>query len=365
MCGWPKISIEGRVTNVRKKICDRNLGFAALAPVPANLDTVRGLACFLLVCYHVVGDRTRGLQLPTTSDWHYVMSSFDFIRMPIFTILSGFLYGHQRVTASNLAVFARKKIRRIVVPLLVATTIYWVLKEESGDHTKSLLVALFWPYEHLWYLQALVILFGSAAIVDAVFKVSPGALLVAVIVLALISADRPDVVTLFSIDGAMYLAPYFAFGIFLASAPRVLEDRNIGILLGVLAGAILVFQQASLNDLVPPISKYEFIATVCGIASCVFVLQFMRPISLLATVGQYSYTIYLWHVLFNASARKVMIALGFDAPPLLFAVGVAVGIGGSIALYHFASRTAWLSIPLLGITKPGKPILSDPQTRLI
>jgi peptidoglycan/LPS O-acetylase OafA/YrhL len=67
------------------------------------------------------------------------------------------------------------------------------------------------------------------------------------------------------------------------------------------------------------------------------------------------YTIYLWHVLFNASARKVMIALGFYATPLLFTVGVAVGIGGPIALHHLASRTAWLSIPLLGIAKPRKP----------
>jgi hypothetical protein len=216
------------------------------------------------------------------------MSSFEFIRMPIFTILSGFLYGHHRVAGSTLAVFTLKKIRRILVPLLVASTIYWVLKTESSNDTRSLPDALFWSYEHLWYLQALIILFAAAAIADAVFRPSPAALLVAVVVLALISAGRPDVGTLFSIDGTIYLAPYFAFGVFLATAPRVLEDRRIGILLGILAGVILIVQQAGLNDLIRPISKYEFVATVCGIASCVFLLHFMRPVSLLSTVGRYS-----------------------------------------------------------------------------
>ena len=321
-------------------------------PIPDNLDTVRGLACLLLVCYHVVGSNsTYGLRLPPTSDWHYAMSSFEFIRMPIFTILSGFLYGRFRVESSTIRTFLGKKLRRIVVPFVVATTVYWFLRRLTVGEDRSFLTALFWTNEHLWYLQALLLLFVFAAFVDMSFMPSSSALFLIAIGLALISATS-HFGTLLSADGAIYLAPFFIFGIILASTPRLLEDRNIGLICGVVAMVILAIQQASLNGLTRPIAKQDLIATLCGVGACLFLLQFMRPIRLLADIGHHSYTIYLWHILFAAAIRMALIGLGFEATPFLFVLGVSAGIAGPLTLHRFASRTALLSIPLLG-SKPG------------
>jgi hypothetical protein len=91
---------------------------------PENFDTVRGVVCLLLVAYHVVGNTSaRGLKLPASSDWHYVMASFDLIRMPIFTILSGFLYGQHRIRFYELSTFAFKKLRRLGLPLIAMTVL--------------------------------------------------------------------------------------------------------------------------------------------------------------------------------------------------------------------------------------------------
>ena len=56
-------------------------------------------------------------------------------------------------------------------------------------------------------------------------------------------------------------------------------------------GAIFVIQQAGLNGLIPPIGKQDFIATLCGVASCLFLFQFMRPMRFLAAIGRHSYTV--------------------------------------------------------------------------
>lgn len=277
------------------------------------------------------------------------MNTFDFIRMPVFTILSGFLYGRLRVTGSTIRTFLLKKLRRIAVPFVVATTVYWFLRLTVGDET-SFLTALFWSYEHLWYLQALLLLFIFAALVDTLFMPSSSALFPIAIGLALISATS-DVGTLLSAHGAIYLAPYFILGIILASTPPLLQNRNIWIICGVVAVAILAIQQASLNGLLRPIAKQDFIATVCGVGSCLclFLFQFMRPIWFLAEIGRYSYTIYLWHVLFAAAARMALIGLGFEATPVLFVFSVSAGIAGPLAFHCLVSRTPLLSIPLLGI----------------
>ena len=58
-----------------------------------RLDTLRGLACLLLVSYHVIGgDRETGLRLP---DEHIAARINDFlalVRMPLFSFLSGMVY---------------------------------------------------------------------------------------------------------------------------------------------------------------------------------------------------------------------------------------------------------------------------------
>ena len=60
-------------------------------------DTVRGLACLALLAYHVVGpDQTSGMRLPDGSAWHLAMNSLDFLRMPVFTVLSGYFYASHR-----------------------------------------------------------------------------------------------------------------------------------------------------------------------------------------------------------------------------------------------------------------------------
>ena len=142
------------------------------APVPANMDTVRGIACLLVVALHVVGDEaTNGLQLPMTSDWHYAMVSIEFLRIPLFTALSGYLYAGNRVTKQAFGRFWTKKGRRLGIPLVFVTLVVWILRTHAKDDTTSLPHAFLFGFGQLWYIQALIILFAVISI--AMFFFAP------------------------------------------------------------------------------------------------------------------------------------------------------------------------------------------------
>jgi len=56
-----------------------------------RLETLRGLACILLVLYHVVGsDPAQGLML--ADGWlRWLNDGLAYLRMPLFTFLSGWI----------------------------------------------------------------------------------------------------------------------------------------------------------------------------------------------------------------------------------------------------------------------------------
>ena len=61
-------------------------------PSSIRVQSARGLACLLLVTYHVIGsDVDSGIHVDDESLWRYFTDLFLPIRMPLFTFLSGFV----------------------------------------------------------------------------------------------------------------------------------------------------------------------------------------------------------------------------------------------------------------------------------
>jgi uncharacterized membrane protein len=70
----------------------------ARRPAPASakilyVETLRGIACILLVSYHVIGDTSsNGLRLPDGDLFSFVNRMFIDVRMPLFSFISGFVF---------------------------------------------------------------------------------------------------------------------------------------------------------------------------------------------------------------------------------------------------------------------------------
>lgn len=317
--------------------------------VPANLDSVRGLACLLVVALHVIGDtEANGLRLPMSSGWHYAMVSIEFIRIPLFTALSGYLYAGNRVSRSAFGRFWGKKARRLGVPLICVTAVMWVLLTRIEVAPIPAARALLFSFGHLWYIQALILLFAAVSVCDALFRPGCAALTLAGLAAVMVSQSGWHVTRFFSLDGAFYLAPYFLFGMILRENPAWLRDRSVGWLaLGIVA-VVLTCQQLGLAGLMAPLTVLQLPAALAGMAGVVFLLQRFPRSALLASIGVYSYTIYLWHVAAGAMARAVLVKAGIVAVPALFAPIFVASVATPMAMYHIARRVPWLSVAVTG-----------------
>jgi peptidoglycan/LPS O-acetylase OafA/YrhL len=64
------------------------------------IQSLRGLAVILMVCGHVIGStRANGMQVADRSAWRLFYLALKDLRMPIFTVISGFVYAMRPICA--------------------------------------------------------------------------------------------------------------------------------------------------------------------------------------------------------------------------------------------------------------------------
>lgn len=329
-----------------------------MASVPGYLqpklevNSVRGLACVALVAYHVIGPtKDSGLHLPNSSYWHVLMDSLDFLRMPMFSVLSGYLYAGHRVERERLREFFRKKASRLLAPLLFVTTVTFVLRHAVyGDET-SYVKALFFHYQHLWFLQSLIIIFVGIAVWDAFRR--PGWPELCIAAFAAVMIARTFGVTQFlSLNGVLYLTPFFALGMVFRIQPNVLRSRDMVFVAAGVAVIVLTMQQMSAAFGGTPLVRNSMPAAVCGIAGAYLLLVRFPKVRLLDIIGTFSFSIYLWHSI-AASAVRQTIVVGLALPTAIaFFVLLVVGIAIPIAIHLVVERIPLLSMFAAGIRHP-------------
>jgi peptidoglycan/LPS O-acetylase OafA/YrhL len=327
----------------------RRVAGSGSLPVAANLNSVRGLTCLLVVALHVVGDEaSNGLHLPMTSVWHYAMASIEFLRIPMFTALSGYLYAGRRTTRPEFAGFWAKKFRRLFVPLGFVTLAFWYLRRHTYADAEPLWQALLFSFGHLWYIQALILLFAGISICDAWFRPGHAALVLAGLAAIMLAQSGVTLPTFFSLYGVCYLAPYFLFGIILREHPAWLHDRRLGTIAIGIVVIVLTAQQLGIFGLTDGVTLLQLPAALAGMAGVVLLLQRLPGNAVLATIGGYSYTIYLWHIMASAAVRGVLLKVGVANVPLVFTLCFIAAVIAPIMLYHIARRIPLLSVMITG-----------------
>jgi len=317
-----------------------------------EITTVRGIACVALVAYHVVGtSAVSGMHLPDGSMWHRVLDALDFIRMPIFAVVAGYVYARRRVEASSIANFLKSKVLRLAIPLIFVTTTMVGLRRGAYGADTSLTTALTSHYQHLWFLQALLIIFVLMAACDAYARLSSKGLgVVALTTLALSSSIHfPNT---FSLNGVVYLAPLFLFGMILRGERQLLDRHHARVALWfVMLGLIL--QQAAPLLGGAGLPNTSLPAALCGCGAAYLMLAVCPRIQLFEMIGAYSYTIYLWHSVAAATAREFAKHYIVLPTPVMFAILLAIGVTVPIALHFCVRRVPVLATLVAGLRAPG------------
>jgi len=305
----------------------------------SSMDTLRGLACLLLVAFHVVGGDTTGLRLESSHVAREINEWLALVRMPLFSFLSGIVYA-RRPLRGEVARFARGKVRRLLVPMLLVGTAFAVLQSvvpgaNGGRYDWSLLHIV--PVSHYWFLPALFWIFMLVALLDRAGILSSAHGFTAIgLAAAVLFAEGRALPVHFGLRGAAYLLPFFLAGLGAVRFGQILLSRRAQVVLALVA--LLVLLRWSFTA-IPVRSAYEELTV--SLCACTLLLQVNLKVHWLMWIGRWSFGIYLFHPVFSAASRIVLSNLGVSSVPLLFSAGLVVGLAGSMALTSALRRVPY------------------------
>jgi peptidoglycan/LPS O-acetylase OafA/YrhL len=325
-----------------------------------RIETLRGLACLLLVFYHVVGaDPSNGLRV-LDGPVRWTNDTLAYLRMPLFTFLSGLVYGMRPFSgqASDSQQFLLGKCRRLLIPMLVVGTLFALLQAAVPGTNRSIKNwgHLHWePVAHFWFVESLfwVFLLVWAGERLSCFKSRQGVWF-ACLGAAAVTAWAPGGWYVLSIEGAFYLLPYFMFGMAISRRNWwfVFELPWVQVLLIL----VVVCSAWQLGAPVPGMNRRTPGVLLLGLALCSLCLATRIELRWLARIGTASYAIYLFHVFFTAATRIGLNYLHVDSMALKIVLGVSVGVFGPMLINNLASPYRWPALLLLGKTAKSKAI---------
>ncbi|WP_145985248.1 acyltransferase family protein [Altererythrobacter sp. B11] len=345
---WHEMSIGALSTLAEQRAAPAKPGKWA-AYRPTNLDTVRGLACVLIVALHVLGVRPdRGLEVPRPSTWHAIMDALEVVRLPLFTAMAGYIYGAMPATREGFGPYMASKLKQLAVPLLFANAVFWAIKavifHEPGV---GLLATYANGYEHLWYIYAILLMFAIVAFVDEKFHPTVGvwvALIAVPIVLYTVLPASP--VTY--IRKGLLLLPFFLFGLVIQRRSDWMMNPLVSVLALVMLVGSIAMKPLGQPEAVGP-DQTGLITWIGGAGAVVLLLLYLPKMRGLERLAAYSFTIYLWHPAASAAMRTVLWKLGVHNTAIAFVVGLAVGVGVPVAMHLVCLRLPkYLSMPVIG-----------------
>ena len=319
-----------------------------------EVDTLRGIACMLLVFFHTVGATpAEGLKLP---EGHWLGSFNDilaYFRMPLFSFISGYVYAF-RPYQGNAPGFVKGKVRRLLLPLLTVGTFYAIVQALTPGANAS--VDNWWllhiqPVGHFWFLEALFVIFLGVILLEHLKALSTTAGFALVWAISALLFALPDFPHYFGVRGALYLMPFFLAGL----ACKRFEIRGYAPRL--LAAAALIASLAVVL-LLPSYMKqhavWALVSLALGVSAGVLLLRSGLQSRPLAYIGAYSFAIYLLHVFFTAGSRIFLNKMGVTDIYALLPPGVVAGILGPIVCAQILGRNETLNLWLLGSTSKVK-----------
>jgi peptidoglycan/LPS O-acetylase OafA/YrhL len=314
-----------------------------------TLDTARGVACLLLVAYHAVGaNDALGMRVADDSPYRLITDALAYVRMPLFTLLSGMVYAIRPVRADEVLDFLRGKIFRLLIPLICVGFLFVVTQRlVPGSNMRldwhQMPSILLYPYAHFWFLQALFLVFLIVGALELAGLLSDRLRAgIALGVAALLFHASGLFTDVFAFKRALYLLPFFLAGVMIR---RFTADRwkiviEICLIFAVVSGAYGFVGDAT----------HGLIKLLIPILAVSLLLSFVPPIGWLAVIGVYSYSIYLHHVFGTAGLRILGGYFGAGQLPIFVGATLA-GILLPIAIHRCLAGVPVLSRAFLGVRR--------------
>ena len=273
----------------------------------SHIETLRGIAILLVVIGHVIGSTPEGgMRIDFPSPWRYLYLWIDYIQMPLFTAIAGWVYALKPVKA-GIYVF---------------------------------------PYTIYWYLPSLFLMFAAIRMIDAnkwMDKFGGWAICLvcafAGLVVQKIFLSDGQIPNLFSFMGAMAQFPYFVAGVGIRRFSKQIITHKTSVALSSLA--IVGVLSLQLEWFYPAVSKdllYGLTRPLWVMATLALLLSQSYSSRLFMWIGSYAYIIYLYHGFGTSGGRIILNRLGVSSEILIFMFATAMAIFIPVILQRIANR---------------------------
>lgn len=331
---------------------------ATHAVLSERIETIRGLAVVLLVAYHVtLTELDTAVKSGALQAMVLTSHLFDYMRMPLFGFLAGFVYAFKPLSRATCREFAGRKFTRLMVPCIIATTLMFTLQavghagRAAGLPWHEVWRIYLYPTYQFWFIQALLLDFLVVAWLEASGALSTVGRFVVVLmatILALVWLPAPPV-ELFSIPWAEYLLPFFLLGLGVNRFRAQLLTSTVASASLALLCACLAIHSTSIGDPAYRLDRGSPLGVAIGCSAGLCAICCMPRFRLLLLLGGYSFAIFLYHGLFIAVAAHLCKQAGVLAALPLGTVLLSVGIAGPMLLQRAIHRNRALRSSVLGM----------------
>lgn len=304
-----------------------------------SVETLRGFAIILVVMGHVIGSGSDGgMMVANDSFWRHLYFTFEYLRMPLFTVISGWVYTLRPASLEILRSFNFKKIRRILFPMIFVGMAYFIIQYiVPGTNMKGNLnemwKILIFPYTLYWYLPSLFIIFVVVASIDSFELINGFESWIILLILAfslMIFRDRiipESSPNIFSYKGAIYLFPFFLIGVGIQRFRNFFENKTLNFILLMAFITGIFLQQLGWYQIVDVATdKKGFIGLLVGVTGTILFFRLKWNVRILVFFGSYAYSIYLFHSFGTAGGRIIIRATGITNMTIIFVVSLFVGL---------------------------------------
>jgi fucose 4-O-acetylase-like acetyltransferase len=330
-----------------------------------QIETLRGLAIVLVVFGHIIGStQTGGMRVSDDSIFRYFYFSLEYIRMPLFTIISGWVYACKPVSLLDRNKFVSGKVRRLLMPMFVISTLLFLSRIViPGTNTKpelsDLKFNIIFPYDIYWYLYSLFIIFLVITIIDTqpFFKRIEGwsvVLMASLLMLIICKIFLTGMPNFFSIKGATYLFPFFLTGIGIFRFKEIMLNRKMLLWVCILFACSIFIQQLTWFGFIPSQPKHSFLGLTVGITAALILFQLNWKNNVLVWIGNYAYAIFLFHVFFTGGTRIVLLKIGIDNKWVILLSALVLSVIIPIIIEALLRKSALLKFVFLGLKKTEK-----------
>lgn len=323
-----------------------------------SIETLRGIAIVLVVGFHIVNDRPLG---DAKNFYSYLAFSFQNIRMPLFTAISGYLYAVKPVGEHMFTPFMKGKTRRLLVPMFFVVTLQYLSSVllpnvNNPEELTSIWKVYIFPYEHFWFIQAILLIFVFIGFLESSNMIGSfnrwlGALAFSILFFV-IKPAIPSSMDFFSFGGAIYLCPFFLLGMGLFRYSDLTQSRYAAILTGsILVFCIFIQQLSWFFTLDINTGKNSFLGISMAISGCAVLFRFRSSLEtrFIAFIGGYAYTIYLYQAFGAGLGRRIASnVLDFSGHSYFWLV-LIIAVTFGLVLEKILLKTKFLKKIMLGL----------------